>query len=191
MSNRTHCAAAAIGFLSTLLATAVVGAAAADKPPAVGDQAKDFELTALSGDSVKLSKMIEKGPVVLVVLRGYPGYQCPYCTRQFGDFLGKADAFKKAGAKVLFIYPGPADELKKHATDFVQGKDYPADFHMLLDPDYTFTNAYGLRWDAEHETAHPATFVIDKTGKITYEKISDDHGHRARAAEVLKALANQ
>lgn len=79
-------------------------ATAAEKPPAVGEAAKDFELASLNGEKVKLSRLTHDGPVVLVVLRGYPGYQCPLCTRQFGDFLGKADAFRKAGSKVVFIY---------------------------------------------------------------------------------------
>jgi hypothetical protein len=32
-----------------------------------------------------LSTELAHGPVVLVMLRGWPGYQCPFCTRQFGD----------------------------------------------------------------------------------------------------------
>jgi len=39
-----------------------------------------------------LSAVIEKGPVVLVVLRGYPGYRCPYCNRPVQDFIAKVDA---------------------------------------------------------------------------------------------------
>ncbi len=46
----------------------------AENAPAVGAEAKDFELIALGGETVKLSKQTDAGPVVLVVLRGYPGY---------------------------------------------------------------------------------------------------------------------
>ena len=66
--------------------------------------------------------------MVLVVLRGWPGYQCPLCTKQVGELIGKADELKKAGAQVLFVYPGPADKLKEKADEFVKGKDYPAHF---------------------------------------------------------------
>lgn len=89
--------------------------------------------------------MAESGPVVLVVLRGYPGYQCPLCTKQVAEFVAKAEQFKAAKARVLFVYPGPADDLKTHADEFVRGKDYPAEFTFLLDPDYAFTKQYGLR----------------------------------------------
>lgn len=175
------------GVVAAVLATAgAVGAA--DKPPAVGGEAKDFELTAIGGEKVKLSKVTEKGPVVLVVLRGYPGYQCPLCTKQVGELIGKADEFQKAGAQVLLVYPGPADKLKEHAGEFVKGKDYPAHFTLLLDPDYTFTNAYGLRWDAKNETAYPSTFVLDSKRKVTFAKVSTTHGDRAKTADVLQAL---
>jgi peroxiredoxin len=172
-----------------LLGTAAGATQAADKPPAVGEVAKDFELSALGGDAVKLSKLTDAGPVVLVVLRGYPGYQCPLCTRQVGELIGQADAVKAAGGQVVLVYPGPADGLKSHAQEFVRGKDYPAHFHLVLDPDYSFTNSYGLRWDARNETAYPSTFVLDNSRKVRFAKVSKTHGDRAKAADVLKALA--
>lgn len=181
---------AAKGLSAVLFTTVAVGvAAAAEKPPAVGQEAQDFELAALGGEKTKLSKLTEAGPVVLVVLRGYPGYQCPLCTRQAGEFLAKADLFKKAGATVVLVYPGPADGLKERAGEFVKGKDYPDHFRILLDPDYTFTAAYGLRWDAKNETAYPSTFVVDGGRKVTFAKVSKEHGDRAKVADVLKALA--
>lgn len=161
---------------------------AGEKPPAVGDKAPDFELTALGGTKAKLSQLSETGPVVLVVLRGYPGYQCPLCTKQFQEFLGRADEFKATGAKVLFVYPGPSDKLQERADEFVKGKDYPEHFQILLDPDYVFTTAYGLRWDEKGETAYPATFVVDGHRVIAFASISKSHGGRAKAEEVLKAL---
>src|SRR6478672_11201036 len=83
-----------------------VGCATAAEPtaPKVGTEAPDFELASLGGEKVKLSKLTDSGPVVLVVLRGYPGYQCPLCTRQVGELIGKADEFKKAGARVVLVY---------------------------------------------------------------------------------------
>ena len=61
------------GFVVAILVLGIVTGcviAAEGKAPAVGVVAKDFELVALSGEKVKLSKVAEKGPVVLVVLRG-------------------------------------------------------------------------------------------------------------------------
>jgi len=52
-------------------------AAVKNSTPKVGDIASDFELSDLNDKSIKLSSLSEKGSLVLVVLRGYPGYQCP------------------------------------------------------------------------------------------------------------------
>lgn len=174
---------AALGFASA--------GSAADPGPKVGDEAKEFELTALGGKAHKLSALVKDGPVVLVVLRGYPGYQCPLCTRQAADFLGKADDFKKAGARVVFVYPGPSKQLQEKAGEFVKGKDYPDHFQILLDPDYTFTKEYGLRWDEKGETAYPSTLVVGKDRKVTFAKVSTTHGGRVAAADALKAVAGK
>ncbi len=181
-------------FLLALIFAPALGCApaiGAEKPPAVGDVAKDFELTALGGESVTLSKLTDAGPVVLVMLRGYPGYQCPLCTRQVSELVGQADELKKAGAKVLFVYPGPADKLKEHAGEFVKGKDYPEQFTFVIDPDYAVTKAYQLRWDAKGETAYPSTFVLDGKRKVTFAKVSKGHGDRAKTDDVLKALGGK
>jgi len=157
-------------------------------PPAVGEEARDFELAGIDGNKVKLSSVIEEGPVVLIVLRGYPGYQCPLCTGQVGQFLGRADRLQAAGASVIFIYPGPADRLAEHAAEFVGDRKLPKSFRLLIDPDYSFTKAYALRWNALRETAYPATFVIDKNRKVLFAKVSKSHGDRASVEDAIRAL---
>jgi len=166
----------------------LAGLAAAALPPGVGDRAPDFALQSLRGETVRLSQVTAKGPVVLIVLRGFPGYQCPICNRQVREFLGEAKAFTGAGAQVVMIYPGPGQDLKSRAEEFTADKTFPDNFHLLLDPDYQFTNLYRLRWNAPRETAYPSTLLIDRKGMVFFARISDSHGGRATAAEVLEAL---
>jgi len=156
--------------------------------PKVDDIAKDFELLTPAGDKVKLSKLAEKQNVVLIVLRGYPGYQCPLCNRQIGDFISKAQSFADAGSQILLVYPGPADQLGKRADEFLKGKKLPDNVRLVIDPDYQFTNEYGLRWDAKQETAYPATYIVDGKLKVRFAKVSTTHGGRSNAPEVLEAL---
>ena len=170
-----------------LLFSLVAFAQAAD-PPKVGDQAPDFALKTYTGEAVRLSDLTEQGPVVLVVLRGYPGYQCPICNVQVGDLMGKAKAIDEADARVVMVYPGPAEGLGDRAREFLGDRSLPDHFTFLTDPDYSFTNAYNLRWDAPKETAYPSTFVIDKAGKVRFARVSKSHGGRVKAAEVVEAL---
>ncbi len=164
-------------------------AAAADKPPAVGDQAADFALSALDGESVNLKALLKEGPVVLVVLRGYPGYQCPACSAQVGEFTAQAKKFASAGAKIVLVYPGAKLSLGERAKEFLRGHALPENVYLVTDPDYTFTNKYHLRWDAEKETAYPSTFVIDPTGKIRFAQISKTHGGRVKATTALEQVS--
>lgn len=156
-------------------------------PPAVGDRATDFSLTAADGTTIKLSAEWQRGPLVLVLLRGWPGYQCPFCVRQYGEFLARAKDLDAMGARVVWVYPG-GTEVKQRADAFAANKEAPANFRLTLDPNYAFTTAYRLRWDAPSETAYPSTFVIDKGGVVRWALISKEHGGRAPIADVLKAV---
>lgn len=163
-----------------------------DQTPAVGDRAPGFTLNTVDGKRHSLDQFTKDGPVVLLVLRGYPGYQCPICSRQVGDYITQADAFAKHDATVVMVYPGPAEGLDKHAGDFIAGKGLPKNFVFLTDPDYVFTNKYGLRWDAPRETAYPSTFVISKGDReVKYAYISRTHGDRTKASDILDVLGGE
>ncbi len=159
--------------------------------PAIGERAPDFALATLDGRTVSLRAARADGPVVLLVLRGFPGYQCPLCTRQVHEFAGRAAEFAAKGAKVVMVYPGPAAALQARAKEFLADKQWPAGWELLLDPDYAFTAAYGLRWDAPKETAYPSTFIIGRDDTVAYAVVSKTHGGRTKAADVLAALPDR
>lgn len=170
------------------VAAAMAETTGAAKMPGIGDKLPDFTLQTLDKKSVNLKKLEEDGKVTVVMLRGWPGYQCPICTKQVADLVKHADEFKKADTKVVLIYPGPADALEAHADEFVKGKGLPEGFLFVTDPDYAVTNAYGLRWDAKGETAYPSTFVVGKDGAVVYSHVSKGHGDRAKTEDVVGAL---
>jgi thioredoxin-dependent peroxiredoxin len=171
--------------LFVLTATLPLAAAA---PPLVGEKAPDFALSTPQGKHVRLSEVVSKGPVVLVVLRGFPGYQCPFCNRQVQDFIQNAQGFADAGVHVVLVYPGPPQNLDGKANEFLSDKKLPENFDLAIDPGYEFTNLYGLRWDTAQETAYPSTFLIDPHGVVFFSKIVKEHGGRTTAAEILDAL---
>src|SRR6266436_9253361 len=160
----------------------------AGTPPKIGDKAPDFALKTMDDQVVHLCDLTAKGKVVLIVLRGWPGYQCPLCTRQVQDYISSSPGFAQAKARVVTVYPGPADNLEAHAKEFLENKEWPKDFIYVIDPDYTMVNAYRLRWDAPKETAYPSTFVLDQRGMVRFSKISHSHGDRTKASEVLEEL---
>ncbi|MGD9721455.1 MAG: peroxiredoxin family protein [Pirellulales bacterium] len=185
------------GLSFAVVATSILSAyadpveksAGASKLPTMGEKAPEFTLNDLQGQPTSLSELTGKSKVVLVVLRGYPGYQCPICSIQVGSLISKAKDLSDAGARVVFVYPGPADNLTGLAEEFIKGKKLPDHFVFLTDPAYKFTDAWELRWDAPRETAYPSTFVIDRQGIVRFAKISKTHGDRANPVDILKALS--
>jgi thioredoxin-dependent peroxiredoxin len=156
----------------------------------VGDVAKDFEFQPLEGNKkLKLSALAKEGPVMLVVLRGFPGYQCPVCSQQVNELRKHAKEFVKLGATVVLVYPGPPEDLKKRAHEFLKEDVLPRPMMLVVDPAYKFTSLYGLRWNDEAETAYPSTFVLDTKRKVMFSKVSKSHGDRAKVEDVLTVLA--
>jgi peroxiredoxin Q/BCP len=183
-----------IGRATLFLAVSMLlfGFAALAQTPAIAATAPDFTLSTPSGAAIRMSSQEHGNQLVLVILRGFPGYQCPYCQKQVHDFVEHAADFAAKKATVLLVYPGPPADLDQHAREFLASyPKLPPNVILVTDPDYEATNLYGLRWDAPHETAYPSTFVLDKHSTVLFEKISHSHGDRISAKDVLDHLSAQ
>jgi len=179
----------ALRCLAALTCVVAGSAMATAQTPAVGAKAPDFTLQTPTGTSVALATERAKGTTVLVLLRGFPGYQCPYCVKQVHDFVEHSADFAARKANVVLVYPGPPADLDQHAKEFLAMQaDLPPNIKLVIDPDYKMTNLYGLRWDAPHETAYPSTFILDARGTVLFEKISHSHGDRTSANDILAQL---
>ena len=174
-----------------LLFIATVGGPANAQTPAKGQTAPDFTLSTINGTPVQLSAETSKGVTVLVILRGYPSYQCPFCQKQAHDFIAHAPEFAKKKTTVVLVYPGPPSELDRHAREFLSRQAaLSPNITLVTDPDYKVTNLYGVRWNAPEETAYPSTFLLDKNRIVLFERISRSHGDRTTASEVLVQIAS-
>jgi len=131
----------------TLLCIVLAVGSALSQTPAVGAKAPDFTLDTPTGNSVSLATERAKGTTVLVLLRGFPGYQCPYCVKQVHDFVEHSTDFADKKVNVFLVYPGPPADLDQHAKEFLAKQpDLPPYITLVIDPDYKMTNLYGLRW---------------------------------------------
>ena len=161
------------------------------KRPEVGEKAPDFDLPIVGSkedDYVQLEDEVEQGAVVVVLLRGYPGYQCPLCSRQVGALINRARALSEVAHRVILVYPGEPNLLERHADEFIGSRAVPDPLVLVRDPGMKMVADWGLRWDAPRETAYPATFVIKKNGRIAWSKISDSHAGRTTADEIITQL---
>jgi hypothetical protein len=94
------------GSFLAIACSLFLGASAFAQTPAVGAKAPDFTPSTPTGKAVTLSTEQSGDDLVLVFLRDFPGYQCPYCVKQVHDFADHASDFKAKNTRVLLVYPG-------------------------------------------------------------------------------------
>lgn len=184
--TRSLCLGVFVAAFTVALVAATPETLARDTPIVVGDAAPSVTVSTYTGRDLDLGEALAGRTAVLVALRGYPGYQCPLCSRQATEYIGLAKQFADAGVLVVLVYPGEADGLAERANEFLADRSLPQPVLLAIDPDYEFTTAYGIRWDAPRETAYPATFVV-KDGEVVWAKVSNTHGGRVKASAALAA----
>lgn len=175
----------AFGALASCWGQDVVGA----QPLEVGQRAIDFELPIVKGEGyLSLSETYKGGPTVVVFLRGYPGYQCPICSRQVSSLVNRAKALNQAAHRIVLVYPGPGEKLEQQAEDFIGSRRLPSPIVLVRDDDMRVAQQWGVRWNKPRETTYPSTFVLDQYGRIAWKKVSRSHGERSSVEEILKEL---
>lgn len=149
-----------------------------------GDLSYTFKDT--NGKEVNLNNLRGKKDVVLVVMRGYPGYVCPYCSAQTGRFIQHYQEFAKRDAELLIVYPGPA----KHIADFVQAAKTQSQsqgevpFPVLLDEDFKMVERLGISGDM----AKPSTFILDRQGQVRFAYVGATLTDRPSLKAILAEL---
>lgn len=146
----------------------------------VGDQAPDFELLDQRGESVRLSELLTKGPVVLFF---YPAALSPGCTREACHFRDIVGEFAERGAAILGISADDVDKQKRF--DDTHSLGYP----LLADTDSTVARAYGLKRRIPGIPAKRGTFVIGADQRIV-AAIHSELNMNIHADEALGALAH-
>ena len=166
----------------------------------VGDIAIDGELTGWNGDTIKLSELWNEGPVVLMWYRG--GW-CPYCNIQLRAMQQSLNDIENAGAKLVVLTP----ELPEKAKETAEAANI--EIVALHDKDNALAKQYGIMFDLPEpivpiyrtklklpelngsdkmQLPLAATYVIDKSGKITYAFLDADYKKRAEPADVVAAV---
>src|SRR5215469_12469558 len=157
--------------------------------PSIGQRAPDFTLPAIDGSSFSLSQLTANSRLVVVVLRGYPGYQCPFSQPQFQNYVQSAAQFAALGTQVLFNYPGPnGSDLSTDAANLVGSQSLPSNVYLALDPGYAFTTLYGLRWDATNETAYPSTFLLHADSSVVFSHVGQFHSDFTPVTDMLAVI---
>ncbi|MEQ9410129.1 MAG: peroxiredoxin-like family protein [Fuerstiella sp.] len=166
-----------------------------------GDEAIDAQLSGWDGGKVKLSDLWQDGPIVLMWYRG--GW-CPYCNIQLRAMQQSMDEIENAGARLVVLTP----ELPEKAKETAETNDL--DIVALHDEGNAVARKYGLVFELPEEIIPAyrdklklpeyngndamelplsATYVINRSGRITYAFLDADYKKRAEPADVIQAVA--
>ena len=135
-----------------------------------------FDLDALRGER----------NVLLVILRGFGGQVCIYCTAQL-KALGKERArLERGDTEVCIVYPGPRSGLDAflEAWNLTFGYGQQPPWTMLYDADLQLVDALGLR----DNIAVPSSLLLDKQGVVRWSHVGQNHADRPAATEILEQI---
>lgn len=193
--------------LSTIFVTAQLMAEDIQKKSlALGEVAADFTLPNADGKMVSLNKQLQDGPVVISFYRG--GW-CPICNKQLRGLQKILPNIKQLGGKLIAISPETPSNVEVTQTKNL------ISFEVLSDAGNKIAAQYGILWEVPKEKQEgysawlksstgktfkdfngqdgyvlpiPATFVLDKNGKVVFAFIDADYKKRANTEDILAAL---
>jgi thioredoxin-dependent peroxiredoxin len=146
----------------------------------VGDRAPDFELTAGSGGTVRLSQFQGKKNVVLFF---YPKDDTPGCTVEACTFRDRYQDFADAGAELIGV---SSDSVESHQR-FAGKHQLP--MTLLSDGGGEVRKRWGIR-STFGLLPGRVTFIVDKEGVVrhVFESQLRVKRHVQESLEVLRKL---
>ncbi|MEO6521312.1 MAG: peroxiredoxin-like family protein [Mucilaginibacter sp.] len=166
----------------------------------VGATAPQFTAKDNAGKTLDLKSLLKSHKAV--VLFFYRGQWCPYCNKQIKQLQDSLQLLTGKGAYVIGVTPETEDNIAKTV------EKTKASFSMVQDKDYAIMKAYGVNYtmdaamvtkyktygidldknngNTDHVLPVPATYVINKSGKITFVQFDKDYKKRASVAEIMK-----
>ena len=100
---------------------------------------------------------------------------------------------KNENVKLYAISIDPPEVSKKFAQKIAADGKGAIDFPLLSDPGHKIIDLYGLldpsyQGQDVYGIPHPAVYVIDKNGRVSWVKIESNYRERPAIAEIRSAL---
>ena len=168
----------------------------------VGEKAPEFTAKDNTGKTLDLKALLKTHKAV--VLFFYRGQWCPYCNKQIKNLQDSLQLLTNKGAYVLGVTPETAENIAKtidktHASfSIVEDKGYKImkDYqvnYVVEDAMVAKLKKYGEdlelnNGNTDHVLPVPATYVIDRSGKIVFVHFDKNYTKRASVSSLLAAV---
>ncbi len=167
-----------------------------------GDAAPLFTAVDNSGKKIDLKNILKEHKSV--VLFFYRGQWCPYCNKYIQQLQDSLQMLTAKGTYVIGITPETGENINKTINKT------KASFSMIYDKDRSIMKSYDVNYvmeqslfekykrngvdmeanngNADHMLPVPATYIINKSGKLTYVHFDKDYKRRPTIKSLLAEL---
>lgn len=167
----------------------------------VGANAPAFELPDHNGKSVSSTDLLAKGRLVLCFIRGR---WCPFCVGQMEAMNLMLPQIQNGGATLVAISPQTVKQ------SFFMHDQHKLRFPLLADAGNKVARQFGLTYrvpppqeavyrrafvnlpftngDDSWELPIPATYILDRDGKVLYMSANEDYTERPEPSDILGHL---
>ncbi|MDA3954281.1 MAG: peroxiredoxin-like family protein [Bacteroidales bacterium] len=168
----------------------------------VGSKAPLFNAMDADSSTFVLADELKKGPVVVIF---YRGHWCPVCNKHLSQIQDSLSLITEMGATVIAISPEKPEYLEK------MEEKSGIKFRLLYDEEYKISDAYDVTFlpdskqifvyntmlNAKLKETHsddsqrlpiPATYIINKEGKIVWRQFDPNYKNRSSIREILDNL---
>jgi peroxiredoxin len=160
--------------------------AAASRPvsPLLGKPLPQTRFLGPDGGILDIDAFRQRGPVVVVVMRGFAGQVCLYCATQTAALSDAIGDFRDAGAEVVVVYPGPVSSVPAFVAAVQSLRADPPPMPLALDASLLLVRALGI----EANLARPTSLVIDRAGLVRYAYVGETIADRPSVPDLLDAV---
>jgi peroxiredoxin len=166
-----------------------------------GMMAPAIKATDNMGHNVDLKELLKTHKAVVVFF--YRGQWCPYCNKHIQELQDSLQMLEAKGAYVVGITPETSENIEKtvmktHASfSIIQDKGYKImkDYDVLYTEDAKLLtmDKYKMMLEQnngnkDHTLPVPATYLVDKSGKISFVHFDKDYKNRAPVKALLEKL---
>ena len=179
----------------------LVDSGAADRSLKVGDKIPAFSLPNAVADVISSEQLLAEGPLVISF---YRGSWCPYCNLEIKALQDHAGQISDLGARLVAISPQRPD------LSLTTKEKHNLEFEVLSDVGNKVIRQFGLVFalaeelrpiyrefgfdipggngDDTYEIPIPATYIVDRDGRIIYAFVNADYTKRAEPSEIIAVL---
>jgi peroxiredoxin len=166
-----------------------------------GDTFPDFNLPNAEGKLVSLADLLDQGPAIISFFRGE---WCPWCRLMLTALAASLPEIEAVGASLLALtpetagYPLKMKELSNARFEVLSDVDCGVGLaagiiFRVPKPYRARIEAAGINFAQRHGNdawflPAPASFIVDRDGRIAWRFLDADFTHRAEPADIIHAV---